>query len=78
MMELKYTNSNGEIVLASKLNHMEPFFWKIINIELKKKFNTLFSQKATIISWKTRWFVTFTSLIQMKQIKAFHVEKNII
>jgi len=44
-MEFKITNFNGEIVLASKLNHVESFFWKIAKIALKNESYKLFFQE---------------------------------
>jgi len=41
-IELKCTNSNGEIVLAKKLNHMEPFFLKNYKTCIQKKSYKLF------------------------------------
>jgi len=41
-MELKCINSNGEIVLAKKLNHIEIFSWKIVKIAFKNESYKLF------------------------------------
>jgi len=44
-MELKCTNSNGNIVLASKLNYEELFFGKIVKITFRNESYKLFFQK---------------------------------
>jgi len=44
-MELKCTNPNGDIVLASKPNYVELFFGKIVKIAYKNESYKLFFQK---------------------------------
>jgi len=48
-------------------------FLKIVNIEFKNKFNMLFFQKMFKLPSKQD-FITFTLLIQIEWIKAFHVD----
>jgi len=67
-MELKYTNSNGEIILASELYTTDLFFWGGGN----KKIQYVESAHGAC---KTRWSIIFTSLIQIEFIKAFHIDK---
>jgi len=31
-----------------------------------------------MIAWKTRYSITFTSLIQLEQVKAFYVDKKVV
>jgi len=50
----------------------------LFEIEFKNESNMLFSQEFAKIVYKTRNSITFTSLIQMEWIKAFHYGKNII
>jgi len=52
-MELKKTNSNGEIVLGNKLNHEELFFWKIVRIAFRNESYKLFFQEDALIAPKT-------------------------
>jgi len=44
-MELKPTNSNGENVLRSTLDHVELLFWKIVQIAFKNEFYKFFFKK---------------------------------
>jgi len=64
-MELKYTNLNGEIVLAKDLNLAKVLFLKNcenwIRNESYKKF-----QEDALIAQKTRLPITFTIQIQME------------
>jgi len=64
-MELKYINPNySEIVVASKLNFVKTFLL-IAKIELKNEPYKSFFEKDALIAPKTRYFITFTSLIHM-------------
>jgi len=45
-MELKCANLNGDIVLSSKLNHVELFFGKIVKIALRNDSYKLFQRDA--------------------------------
>jgi len=81
-MELKHTNSctnsNGEIILAIILSFLEFFLFENCEIEFKNKSYMLFYQIVSMIAYKTRSSITFTSLIQMEWIKVLNVEKYII
>jgi len=48
-MELKRTNPNGDIVLESKLNHVELIFL-IVRIAFKNESYKLFFQEDTLIA----------------------------
>jgi len=78
-MELKYTNLNGEIVLKSKLSHVELFFLKNYENWVQKQIKHIIFSRSCYNCPQNKMFQTFfTSLIQMKWIKDFHVDKNII
>jgi len=64
-MELKYSNSNGEIVLASILNFVDLFFelWKS---NKKKNPNSWVFEEVSMIDYKIESSIIFTSLIQME------------
>jgi len=49
-MALKCTNSNGEIVVASKIIHVEIFFLKIVKIAFRNEFYKLFFQEDAKIA----------------------------
>jgi len=57
-MESKCTNSNGEIILESKLNYGD--FFLIIKIAFKNESYKLFFQKDALIAPKTRLSITFS------------------
>jgi len=59
-MELECSNSNGEIVLGSKLKHMKNKSWKIVKIACRNESYKLFFQKDALIAWKTRLSITFS------------------
>jgi hypothetical protein len=65
-MELKNINPNGDDVVASNLNNMEFFFWKIVKIELKNKHHMLFFLQDVVIARKTKFFILSTSLINIE------------
>jgi len=51
-MELKCTNPNGKIVLASKLNH-EFYFWKIEKIAfINESYKLFFQEDALTVQLK--------------------------
>jgi len=49
-----------------------------LKIGFKNKSSIFFSQEVSMIANKSRSSMTFSLLFQMKWIKAFHVDKNII
>jgi len=59
-MELKCTNPNVEIVLASKLNPVELSFWKIVKIAFRNESYKLFFQEDALIARKIRLSITFS------------------
>jgi len=60
-MELKYTNPNGGIVLASKLNHPNYcFFGEKQKLHLEMNPIRYFFQEDAITVRKTRMFITFS------------------
>jgi len=65
-MELKCTNSNDEIDLSRKLNHVKLFFLKNYKIALRNESYKLIFQEDAWIAQKTRLSITFTARIQMK------------
>ena len=71
--ELKYINSNGEIVVASNLNNINFFFGKYLKIEFINKHYMLFFLKDVMIAQKTKSFILFTTIINTKLINTFHV-----
>jgi len=54
-MELKHSNSNGEIVLESKLNHVELFFWKVVKLQIEMNPTTYFFKKRLRLPKKQDW-----------------------
>jgi len=77
-MGLKHNNSNGEIILARKLNLVQQFLLKNCeNCILNESYKLFFWQVAQI-AWKTRLSITFSLLVQIEWIKDSHVDKNII
>jgi len=63
------------MVPLNNLNLVDLFFWKIINILSFKKLYMLFFQENIIITCKIKFFITFTSIIQMESIKHFQIDK---
>jgi len=49
-MELEHTNSNGEIVLESKLKHVKFFSSKVVRIAFKNESYELFFQEDALIA----------------------------
>jgi len=45
-MEIKCTNPNGDIVLASILNYAKLFFWKIVKIAFRNESYKFFQKDA--------------------------------
>jgi len=43
-MGLKHNNPNGDVVLASKCNLFQQYFWKIVKIAFKNESYKLFFQ----------------------------------
>jgi len=64
-MDLKYTDTNGEIILARKLNYVNLFF-KIVKIELKNESYKLFFEEDAMSTLKRRLSITFSSLAKME------------
>jgi hypothetical protein len=48
------------------LEHVNFFFLKIVKIELKKKCHMLFFLKDAMIAQKTKFFISFTSQINIE------------
>jgi len=65
-MELKHTNPNSGIVLESIFNLVELLYMKIVKIEFKNEYNTLFPREISIIDHKTRISINFTLLMQLE------------
>jgi hypothetical protein len=65
-MELKNVNSNGDNVVASNLNNVNLFLWKIEKIDFKKEHHVFFFLQDVVIVEKIKFFVLFTSLIEIK------------
>jgi len=76
-MGLKHNNPNGEIVLASNLNLVKQFFWKLWELHLEINPISYFFKKMLGLPPK-KLFITFTSLIQMEWIRASNVDKKYI
>jgi len=56
---------------------MELFFWKIVKIEFKNESYRLFLKKMVWLLEKTRFSITFSSLVQLEPIEYFKVDKSI-
>jgi len=52
-MDLKHTNYNNKLVLASKLNHVELFFGKIVEMQYQNESCELFFDGDAMIAHKT-------------------------
>jgi len=59
-MELKCTNSNGVIVLASKLNYPKKKFEKFEKLHSKMNPTSYFFQEDAQTTRKTRMSITFS------------------
>jgi hypothetical protein len=78
-MELENANPNGDNVVASNLNTINFLkFFTIVNIELKNKFHMLLFLQDVLIVCKTKLLILFTSLINIRQIKASLVDLDLI
>jgi len=64
-MELKHSNPNTKIILASILNILELLFL-IVKVEFKKESKLFFSKEVAIIACKISLLDKFTLLIQME------------
>jgi len=78
-MELIYTNPNGEVVLARKLNYVELVFLKNCKSCIQNEWilQVIFSKRC-LDYLKNKIVHNFHITYSMKWIKSFYVDKNII
>jgi len=76
-MELKYMNSNGEIVVASNLHPITLFVLNNYENWVQKQILYVIFSWRCFDCYKSRFFITLTSLIQIRRMKAFNVDINI-
>jgi hypothetical protein len=76
-MELKNINPKGDDVVLSNLINVNFCFLKIVEIEIKKQTSSVLFLKRCHDGPKSKFFILFTSQINIKWTKALHVDINL-
>jgi hypothetical protein len=74
---VKNVNSNSDNVVASNLNNVTFFFWKIVKIELKNKHHKFYFLIDAMIGPPKKFPIFFTLLINIEWTKASIVHMDL-